>query len=77
VAAVAEKTGGQPIEIWFGDEARIGQKNICGRPDGKRFFGDSNDLVGSGHMSGLLVRSICPLALMKSDDQDPYQDDEL
>jgi DDE superfamily endonuclease len=27
VAAVAEKTGGQPIEIWFGDEARIGQKN--------------------------------------------------
>jgi len=27
VAAVAEKTGGKPIEIWFGDEARIGQKN--------------------------------------------------
>jgi hypothetical protein len=50
MAAVAEKTGGQPIEIWFGDEARIGQKNICGRPDGKRFFGDSNDLVGCGHV---------------------------
>ena len=32
----------------------------------------SNDLVGCGHMSGLSMRSICPLALMESDDQDPY-----
>ncbi len=22
-----EKAGGQPIEIWFADEARVGQKN--------------------------------------------------
>jgi hypothetical protein len=46
-------------------------------PDGKHFFGVSNDLVGCGHMSGLLVRSRCPLALMKSDDRDPYQVREL
>jgi DDE superfamily endonuclease len=36
VAAVAEKTGGQPIEIWFGDEARIGQKNKITRRWAKR-----------------------------------------
>jgi hypothetical protein len=27
-------------------------------PDGKHFLDASNDLVGCGHMSGLLVRSI-------------------
>ena len=47
------------------------------RPRGKHFFDGSNDLVGCGHMSGLLMRSICPLALMKSDDQDHYQSNEL
>jgi hypothetical protein len=36
VAAVAEKTGGEPIEIWFGDEARIGQKNKITRRWAKR-----------------------------------------
>jgi hypothetical protein len=36
VAAVAEKTGGQPIEIWFGDEARVGQKNKITRRWAKR-----------------------------------------
>jgi len=36
VAAVAEKTGGKPIEIWFGDEARIGQKNKITRRWAKR-----------------------------------------
>jgi hypothetical protein len=46
-------------------------------PDGKHFFDVSNDLVGCGHMSGLLVRSMCPRALMKSDDQDPYHQNEL
>jgi hypothetical protein len=44
---------------------------------GKHFFGALNDLVGCGHMSGLLVRSIYPLALMKSDNRDPYQPGEL
>ncbi|MGO9234945.1 MAG: hypothetical protein ACLP4V_13045, partial [Methylocella sp.] len=34
---------------------------------GKHYFGASNDLVGCGHMSGLSMRSICPLALMESD----------
>ena len=28
-----------------------------------------NGLVGCGHMSGLVARRICPLALMKSDDR--------
>jgi hypothetical protein len=46
-------------------------------PDGKHFFGVSNDLVGCGHMSGLFLRSIYPLALMKSDGRDPYQQCEL
>jgi hypothetical protein len=36
-----------------------------------------NDLVSCGHMSGLLSRDKCPLALMKSDDRGPYQSDEL
>jgi hypothetical protein len=36
-------------------------------------FFASNDLVGCGHMSGLFARSIFPLALMLSDDRDPYQ----
>jgi hypothetical protein len=44
---------------------------------GKHYFGASNDLVGCGHMSGLSMRSICPLALMESDDQDPYHVNEL
>jgi len=44
---------------------------------GKHFFDVSNDLVDCGHMSGLLARSIFPLALMKSDNLDPYQICEL
>ena len=36
-----------------------------------------NDLVGCGHMSGLSVRRIRPLALMKSDALDPYHWSEL
>jgi hypothetical protein len=36
-----------------------------------------NGLVGCDHMSGLVARRICPLALMKSDDQNPYQICEL
>jgi len=44
---------------------------------GKHFFDVSNDLVDCGHMSGLFARSIFPLALMKSDNLDPYQGSEL
>ena len=47
------------------------------RPHGKHFFSGLNDLVGCGHMSGLFLRSIYPLALMKSDGRDPYQQCEL
>jgi hypothetical protein len=45
--------------------------------NGKRILGASNDVVVCGHMSGLLARIICPLALMRSDDRDPYQLREL
>ena len=45
-------------------------------PMASTFFA-SNDLVGFGHMSGLLARKHVPLALMKSDDLYPYQSDEL
>jgi hypothetical protein len=41
------------------------------------FFFALNGLVGCGHMSGLVARRICPVALMKSDDQKPYQICEL
>ena len=36
MAAVAKKTGGKPIEVWFADEARIGQKNKITRRWAKR-----------------------------------------
>ncbi|CCJ08682.1 Hypothetical protein BN69_3231 [Methylocystis sp. SC2] len=37
-------------------------------PLGKRFFvGAVNLVAGFGHMSGLLARRVCPLALMKFD----------
>jgi hypothetical protein len=35
-------------------------------PDWQAVFA-LNDLVGFVHMSGFLARSLCPLALMKSD----------
>src|SRR5450759_594831 len=41
---------------------------------GKRFFLDVlNGLAACGHMSGLFARKPCPLALMKSDCEGPYQ----
>ena len=36
MAAVAEKTGGKPTEVWFADEARIGQKKKITRRRAKR-----------------------------------------
>ncbi len=36
MAAVAETTGGKPIEVWFQDEARVGQKNTITRRWAKR-----------------------------------------
>jgi hypothetical protein len=41
---------------------------ICGR---QAVFDDESGLVGFGHMSGLLARRFCPLALMKSDGLGP------
>jgi hypothetical protein len=59
VAAVAEKTGGKPIEIWFGDEARIGQKNKITRRWAKRGTRPSaprNQRTASAYIFG----AICP-----------------
>jgi hypothetical protein len=46
-------------------------------PIGKPFFDVVNDLVCCGHMSGLLVRTDGPLALMISDGRGPYHCGEL
>ena len=59
MAAVAEKTGGKPIEIWFGDEARIGQKNKITRRWAKRGTGPSaprDQRTASAYIFG----AICP-----------------
>jgi hypothetical protein len=36
MAEIAQATGGKPIEIWFSDEARVGQKNTITRRWAKR-----------------------------------------
>ena len=57
--------------------AQLHDRHMWTAAPGKHFFDVSNDLVDCGHMSGLLARSIFPLALMKSDNLDPYQVREL
>jgi hypothetical protein len=46
----------------------------CGRRHGKSFFDVSAALVGCGHVSGLLMRRVWPLALGQQDGyvRDPY-----
>jgi hypothetical protein len=46
-------------------------------PHWQAFFDVVNDLVCCGHMSGLLVRTDGPLALMISDGRGPYHCGEL
>jgi hypothetical protein len=43
----------------------------CGRRPGKSFFDGSAALVGCGHVSGLLMRRLWPLALMLCADRVP------
>ena len=43
----------------------------CGRRHGKSFFDVSAALVGCGHVSGLLMRRVWPLALMLCADRIP------
>jgi hypothetical protein len=31
MAEIAQVVGGKPIEVWFADEARVGQKNAITR----------------------------------------------
>jgi hypothetical protein len=43
----------------------------CGRRHGKSFFDVGAALVGCGHVSGLLMRQVWPLALMLCADRVP------
>ena len=45
----------------------------CGRRHGKSFFDVAAALVGCGHVSGLLMRRMWPLALMLCADQVPIE----
>jgi hypothetical protein len=63
-------------------EALAGRLVLAALVDGETYvdglmastFFALNGLVGCGHMSGLVARRICPLALMKSDDQKSLSD---
>jgi hypothetical protein len=55
---------------WLGFDKR--QRWVtCGRRHGKSFFDVSAALVGCGHVSGLLMRQVWPLALMLCADRVP------
>src|SRR5437773_8048069 len=59
LAQIAEQAAGQPIEIWFGDEARIGQKNKITRRwarRGSRPSAPSDQRTASTYIFG----AICP-----------------
>jgi len=45
----------------------------CGRRPGKSFFDVAAALVGCGHVSGLLMRRMVPLALMLCADRVPIK----
>ena len=56
---IAAKVGGKPIEIWFCDEARVGQKNKITRrwaPRGTRPSAPSDQRTQSAYIFG----AICP-----------------
>src|SRR6202045_3213020 len=59
VETIAAQTGGKPIEIWFADEARIGQKNKITRrwaKRGSRPCAPSDQRTASTYIFG----AICP-----------------
>ena len=55
MAAVADKTGGKPIEIWFGDEARVGQTRRWAKR-GTRPSAPHDQRTASAYIFG----AICP-----------------
>ena len=59
--------------------ARVVEKDICGRPSLASTFFWRFERFGRlrSYVRPLSVRSICPRALMKSDDRDPYHGCEL
>jgi len=61
VAAIAQAVGGKPLEIWFADEARVGQKNTITRRWAKRGTRPSapkDQRTASAYIFG----AICPAA---------------
>ena len=52
---------GRKVSLWV----------TCGRRPGKSFFDAGAALVGCGHVSGLLMRQVWPLALMLCADRVP------
>jgi hypothetical protein len=58
VAAVAEKTGGKPIEVWFADEARIGQKNKITRRWGSAAHGHPRHAISEPPRPIFSARSV-------------------
>src|ERR671926_849810 len=59
VAALSAKLGGKPVEIWFADEARIGQKNKLTRRwarRGSRPAAPKDQRTASAYLFG----AICP-----------------
>ena len=56
--AIAEEAGRKPVEIWFGDEARIGQKNKITRRWARR--GTRPQRPRPAHASAYIFGAICP-----------------
>jgi transposase len=59
LAAVAQGVGGKPIEVWFSDEARVGQKNTITRRwarRGTRPSAPKDQRTASAYLFG----AICP-----------------
>lgn len=59
MAEIAQATGGKPIEIWFSDEARVGQKNTITRRwarRGTRPSAPKDQRTASAYLFG----AICP-----------------
>jgi len=53
------------------NQIRVADWVTCGRRPGKNFLTFSAALVGCGHVSGLLMRPVWPLALMLCADRVP------
>lgn len=60
MAEIAQSVGGQPIEVWFSDEARVGQKNTLTRRWARRGTRPSAP-KDQRTASAYIVGAICPV----------------